>query len=565
MKTGSHATRRRPHHALRWALALWLILACAACGAEPPEARQASAVPQTEAPSTVAVIRLEGEDWGYPSPYAHYPRGPGGFKMALIFDSLLERGEKGLIPWLAEAYEISPDGRTYTFTIRRNVAWHDGRPLTAEDVRFSIDYASRHPRTWSYVFDAIESAATGPDRTVRVTVRKPTAPMLYNLGLTRIIPKHVWEKVETPKSFTAPEAVIGSGPYRLTGYSKEHGTYRFEAFDRFWGPKPRVRRIEFVPVSEPLLAYERGEIDLVRVTPDLLSRVEADPANRVVRSPAFWGFRLLFNMDRSPALRDVRVRQALAHAIDRRELVEKIVRGAGVPGSPGILPPDHVMAAGDVRGQDFDPRKAAQLLASAGYGTVDADGMRRDAQGATLAFELLCSSRDKPVSEVRMAEVLRQRLAAAGVAIDIRSVDVKTRDARVRNLDYQLAIIGHGGWGQDPDYLAAHLGNSGLAVASASPNHSRIAGLDHPELDALLTRQRLTIDPEARRTLIHRLQHLVAEVAPELALFYTTAYSVYRPATYDGWTFMYDHHSLAHSKLSFLDRKQPIPDPGSGN
>jgi len=245
----------------------------------------------------------------------------------------------------------------------------------------------------------------------------------------------------------------------------------------------------------------------------------------------------------------VRLRRAFAHAIDRVELVAKIVRGAGVPGSPGILPPDHVMAAGDIAAQAFDPEAAARLLDEAGFRPADGGGVRRDATGNRLAFELLCSSQ-----EVRLAEILRQRLAAVGIEITIRSVDGKTRDARVRAADYELAVIGHGGWGQDPDYLATRLGTSGLTAASTAPSHSALAGLDHPELLELLERQRTTIDPAARREVVHRLQHLLAAVVPEMALFYTTGHSVYRPAKYDGWMFMYDHHSLVHSKLSYLDR-----------
>ncbi|HBT17779.1 MAG TPA: diguanylate phosphodiesterase, partial [Firmicutes bacterium] len=91
------------------------------------------------------VINLEGGDWGYPTPYGHYQRGPGIFKMQLLFDSLLQRGEEGLIPWLAEQWEVSSDGKEYIFTLREDVKWHDGQNLTAEDVKFSFSYFAVHP------------------------------------------------------------------------------------------------------------------------------------------------------------------------------------------------------------------------------------------------------------------------------------------------------------------------------------------------------------------------------------------------------------------------------------
>ncbi len=495
------------------------------------------------------VIRLQGGDWGYPTPFAHYPRGPGGFKMCMIFDSLLERDEKGLIPWLAERYAIEDNGLTYRFTVRDGVHWQDGTLLTAEDVAFSFQYANRHSATWSYIFDAVAGVTVEGGDTVSVRLKKPHAAMLSSLGRTRIIPKHIWEKVERPKEFTTPEAVIGCGPYRLTGYSKEHGTYRFEAFENFWGPGQRVRVIEYIPVSEPILAYENREIDLTAVTPDLLPRFRDDPAHKIVRSPAFWGYRLLMNTDTTACLRDVSVRRALAHAIDRNELVAKIARGAAVPGSPGILPPNHIMADGPVRAYPFDPRQSRRLLEKAGYDRVNADGIRMGADdGTILDLDLLCSSQ-----EVRMAELIRQRLKDVGIRLTVRSVDGKTRDSRVRAFDYQLAVLGHGGWGQDPDYLVAHLCGD-VFDQNAAPSYSGLPGLDAPELLDLLKRQQTEIDPARRRDMIGAIRKKAAELLPELPLFYTTGYSIYRPAKYDGWMFMFDHHSLSHSKLSYLQR-----------
>ncbi len=506
---------------------------------------------QTATPGTgqVEVVHLAGGDYGYPSPYAHYPRGPGGYKMCLIFDSLLERSNKGLIPWLAEGWQVTDQGKGYIFTLRQGVEWQDGKPLTPEDVAFSLNYAARHPMTWSYIFDLIESVDVLPGNQVKVTVKHQTAAMLDNLGRTRILPRHIWEKVDNPKTLTGPEAVIGTGPYRLTSYSREHGTYRFEAFDRFWGPKPRVKRIEFIPVSEPILAYEKGEIDLIRVSPDLLPRFANDSGHRVIKSPAFWGYRLLFDTTRTGPLLDKGIRQAFAHAIDRDELVAKIARGAALPGRLGILPPGHVMAADPVKSYGFNPETSGTLLEHAGYRLPEGQDIRIGADGHPLAFDLLCSNR-----EVRMAEILKQRFLAVGVDIRILAVDGKTRDSRVRNHHFNLALIGHGGWGNDPDYLTSHCSNT--FSTSSSPSASSGIGLAIPALASLLEKQRLETDSAKRRDLIEKIQHLAEEEVPEIPLFYTTAFNVFRPTKYDGWMFMFDHHSLEHSKLSYLNWKE---------
>lgn len=532
----------------------FLILLCGivifSCGSNPESTLSEKKTSKPERTYHADVIRLRGEDNGYPTPYAHYPRGPGYFKMALIFDSLLERNEKGLIPWLAESYEISPDGRHYLFTVRKGVTWQDGTDLTAEDVRFSLDYANRHPTVWSDIFGKIEAVAKDADGKVRVTSKTPSASMLYNLGTARIIPKHIWETVDRPKEFTGPKAVIGSGPYRLTSYSKAHETYRFEADPGFWGPKPRVTAIEYVPVSEEILAYEKGEIDLTRVPADLLNRYESDPAHIIRKSPAFIGYRLIFNPEKAGELEDLKVRKAIAHAIDKQELVDKVARGAAVPGRATILPPDHIMAVTDEKAIAFDPQAAAGLLAEAGYTREEADQVRRDKNGRPLSYTLLCAGPKDRIAEIRLAEVLRQRLFEVGIQLKVISKDRKTRDSMVRKGDYQLAIIGHGGWGSDPEYLVQRFAGDDQGV-NLSPS---IVGMKvhDPELLNLFQKQGRTFDFEKRKILVAEIQHLLAAIVPEIPLFYTLEYSVYRPQKYNGWRFMFDHHNLYHGKLSYL-------------
>ncbi len=529
-------------------LAISLSLLLFGCGTDQARDDQKPGVAKGGEQQQVDIIRLAGGDWGYPSPYAHYPRGPGIFKMCLIFDGLLERDEKGLIPWLAEKYEIKEGGRQYLFTIRDGVKWQDGKPLTAEDVKFTFEYASKYPMVSSYIGSKdIEKVEVVGDRQVLITVSEPNAAMLYNLGLTRIIPKHIWENVDNPKEFTKPEAVIGTGPYRLTGYNKEHGTYRFEAFEDFWGPRQRVKVIEFVPVSEEILAFEKGEIDLAGVTPDVLPRFQNDPQYKIVKSPGFWGYRLLFNMGDYPVLRHKELRQAIAYAIDTKELIEKVARGAAVPGSAGILPPDHVMYNPNVKQYKPDLQKAGELLAKLGYDKLDERGIRQNQKGEKLSFNLLVSS-----GEVRLAEVLKEQLARAGIEIKVQSVDMKTRDARVRENKYELAITGHGGWGNDPDYLRERF--AGRSRGGISPSASGLRGYNNDELNNLLEKQRLEMDDQKRKQLIFKIQEILAEDVPEIPLYYTTGYNVYRPAKYDGWMFMFDHHSLTHSKLSYLER-----------
>lgn len=497
---------------------------------------------------TADVIRLAGGDYGYLSPYAHYPRGPGSFKMRLIFDSLLEKDEEGYIPWLAEKYEVKEEGKQYLFTIKSGVKWHDGKPLTAEDVKFSFEYASTHPMVSStFSQNDIEKVEVVGDRQVLITVKKPSAIMLGNLGTARIIPKHIWENIENPKEYLDKEAVIGCGPYMLTDYSKEHGTYRLEAFKDYWGPKQRVKAIEYIPVSEGILAFEQGEIDMTSVTPDVMPRFENDPQYKIAKSKAFWGYRMLFNMSETPVFQQKKLRQAFCHALDKKDMIEKVQRGAGVPGSAGILPPGHIMYNSKVKQYDHNTQKAEYLLVELGYDKLE-NGVRVNSKGEKLSFNLLVGD------EVRLAEVIKEHLGKAGIEIIVQSVDGKTRDSRVNENKYELAITGHGGWGNDADYLRERFSSETASSSSISPNVARFKGYSNPELSELLEEQFATIDENTRKKQIFKIQELIAEDVPEIPLFYTISYSVYKPAKYDGWMYMFDHHSLEHSKLSYLER-----------
>lgn len=481
------------------------------------------------------VIRLEGGDWGYPSPFTHYSRGPGIFKMRLVFDSLLEKDENGYIPWLAESWEAGADGKTYLFNLRKGVKWHDGREMTAEDVVFSFNYYQEHPPVSIDGIlldkDFLLEVSALSDYQVRFVTAEANATFLPAVGTARILPRHIWEQVDNPQEFLEPEAVMGCGPYRLTDYNKEHGTYRFEAFADYWGPRPRVDVIEFVPVSDAVLAFEKGEIDLTEIPTDLLPRFQGNPEFAIKESPGFWGYRLLFNYERNELFRNRKLRQALAYAINKEDLVEKIERGAAIPGNPGILSRHHVWYNPDVYEYNHDPGKARQIL--------EQEGLRG------LSFTLLVGG-DK---EVRIGEILKEQLAEAGITLKVESVDMKSRDARIREGQYELALVGHGGWGGDPDYLRTRFSSELSDWYSGTPGYS------NPRVDELAKKQLFETDLNRRKELIFQLQRELAEDVPEIPLYNTTGYSVYRPGKYDGWMFMFDHHSLSHSKLSYLERE----------
>lgn len=496
------------------------------------------------------VVRLTGGDYGYPQPFSITPRGPASSKVNMIFDCLLERDEKGLIPWLAESWTVSPDGREYTFVLRENVRWQDGVAFTAGDVKFTFDYEKDHlPIAGGIEDGVIDHVEVIDDHTVKFVLVEPISTFLYKLSTFMIIPEHVYSTVSDPAAFLAPEAVTGTGPYMLDSYSKEHGSYRFVANEEFWGPKPAIKAVEFIPVSDEMIAFEQGLIDFSsEISPDVMDRFANNPDVRIVAQPGVWAYEFYFNMNKRPELNDPTVRQAFVYAIDRNELVEKVQRGAGKPGNMGMLPEEHIWYNPDQPAYAFDAERARTLLDEAGWKDTDGDGIR-DRDGKKLSYTLSVGS-----DEVRIGEVIKERLGDVGITIQVKALESKSRDANLKKGDFELIIAGYGGWGGDADFLRTRYTDVASTTSSLTPLAS-VYGYRNDELNALAAAEMTEVDDEARKELVYGMQKFLAEDVPTIPLLYTTRPDVWYSSQYDGWMCPFNHHSRTQAKLSYLKRE----------
>ena len=267
----------------------------AGCGGAPEAAVTPTAPSESGSASgrRVETLRLEGGPaWGVPNPYLHQSRGPGTAKMRLVYGSLLEKDETGDVPWLAERWSM--DGNDYTFTLFADAQFQDGAPLTTADVAFTLDYYQEHPPVSNSlgVGDSylVDHYTVVDEQTITITVKEANADTLSNLGSFVILPKHIWENVDDPNSYTGEGYLTGSGAYACTAYDGATGSYEFTAFDGWCNGEQAAEKIQFVPVSDPLLAFESGEIDITSLPADLMDTYLNDPSIGVVEKANDMGY-----------------------------------------------------------------------------------------------------------------------------------------------------------------------------------------------------------------------------------------------------------------------------------
>jgi peptide/nickel transport system substrate-binding protein len=491
------------------------------------------------------LLTIPGDDWGYPSPFSFYPRGPGYIAMSLIFDTLTWKDEKGVIPWLADSWTTSEDGKTWTFVLHRGVKWHDGQDLTAEDVRFSFEYTKAHVAVSSWSLYAalqdVESVEVSGDHEVVIHLSRPLASFQEDVaGNMPTIPKHIWEDVQDPSKFTTEQAVVGSGPFKLADYNKEEGTYVYDANNDFFAGRPLVRRLVMTRVSDEALALETGSVDEASFWGkdiDVIRDLEKDQRFKVITGPSLWVLQLIFNCQKGPSSL-AEFRKAVAHAIDREEIIDKVTHGGAIVANSGILHPESDWYSPDVATYDYDPAEAERLLDSLAFVDRDGDGVRETPEGEKLSFVLVT-----PSEYSREAEIIKENLAAVGIDVEVKALDYSTLDGILREGNFQLAINGIGG----------------IAAPSILDQPDWPANTyKSEEYTALYQQQSGEMDTEKRRELITQLQAMVAGDLPVFGLYHPKMWCVFNPDKLNTW--FYTKNGVAAgiptemNKLALIER-----------
>ena len=480
-------------------------------------------------------VRLQGGTFGFPTPFA-YIAGLGYVQMSYIYDTLLWKDASGrLIPWLARRVRRSGDGRTYTFELRDGVSWHDGRPLTAEDVAFTFEYFQDQLIGPLVVVQpyGVSGARARSRLVVDVQLKTPAVTFLDSIAAALpIVPKHIWSGIEDAPSTHERKVLVGTGPYRLKSYSTGEGAYLYESNKQFFLGSPFIRRIELRPVDDELSALRAGEIDSASTAPEGVGADALAPFRGegfgILRSPGTFTFPLIWYLRRGGALADVRFRRAWAMAIDREEIVKRLIGGNGSPGNPGFVPPSHPYHV-PVEQYPFDPAGANRLLDRAGY-ERGSGGVRRGHDGEPLRYTLLTGNSPVPP----MLDLIVAALKDVGIELKPQALDLPTLFSRLEDGDNDVAVSLYPGPGgtalnADPDYLRTFY---------SSRQQDRLQGAQgwkNAEFDELADRQLVTADRGERKRLIAQMQRIVARELPVLPLYYPTLFDVFRREAFDRW------------------------------
>jgi peptide/nickel transport system substrate-binding protein len=434
---------------------------------------------------------------------------------------------------------ISEDGLTWTFKIRDDVTWQDGTPLTAEDIAWSFTYYVEN-KVGAYAgYLPDDPTFEAPDATTLVW--KMTVPTSAPLApaWAPVLPKHIWEGFDDVKDAKAFENVpaIGSGPFQLVEWEKDQ-FYRFEANQDYWNGAPKIDEVVFRVFENEetkVLALRQGEIDFVdSVSPALFESLQGQPDIGTHRAIAAGFSSLSFNFggqgpkaSNHPALQDVAVRRAIAFAIDKDALVERVRQGYATAGTTVVPPlsPFHYEPTED-EFIDFDIAEANRILDEAGYEDTDDDGVREmPGGGEPLVFDVVVIPTVE--SSVPNGRLISEWVADIGIRMEMRPVSEEKYYDLWRSGDFDAYIWG---WTPDPDP------NFILSIFTTDECLSWSDGCySDPAYDRLYEEQQRAPDLESRMAIVNEAQQMVYNEVPEIILFYSNTLQAYRTDTFEGY------------------------------
>lgn len=446
----------------------------------------------------------------------------------LIFNGLVGINEKQeIVPELAERWDCSADGRTYTFFLRKDVTWHpkegeEPKPFTAEDVIFTYKIMM-HPKTITPLkvrYEFILAVEKLDDYTVKFTLKRPILNALAKFSF-KVIPKHgPSNPLYLTRNDHFVQSPIGTGPYMLKNITAEREII-LSANENYFKGRPHVDKLIAKPFADQNIMTQAlmfNAVDMiVLVNPRDLPEIQGD--KRFILQPynalsySFFGYNV-----RNPLLADKRVRKAFTHAVNRQEMLDSFFNGQGTIISGPFAPGSWAYNL-DVQPLPFDPEKAKTLLQEAGFSRA-ADGfMQKDGKRLALSLKVPIEKESEAVKRVVLAFKNYLKNVGADIKVEFKEWQAWKEDVFLEHdFDIVFAI-----WVFDDSADISSLFHSG-EIGSWKNN---FGGYSNPEVDGLINESKLTLDHEKRRTINRKLHAILAEENPYTFLWTLTNYAAY--------------------------------------
>ncbi len=430
----------------------------------------------------------------------------------ILFDGLVRANQKQeLVPRLADKWDISSDGLTYTFHLHPNVKWQDGEPFSADDVVFTYQTLLAQPKGATILpksdYTGITDVKAPESATVAFTLKTPDASFLSKLQVG-ILPKHVLATADWATT-TFNRQPIGTGPFTLASWQSGQQLV-FKANPNYWGGKPGLDEIDWkvIPDANTLAAQlTNGEIDGAGLSVTSTPRFRQDNRFKLYETlgaDTYIGFQL-----DNPTFKDARVRKALAMAIDTDSIVKNVTKGEAIPAT-SLMNSHNWSYNSALRPYAYDVAAANQLLDQAGW-VKNSDGMRSK-NGQPLKFEFLTNSEQQERKDV--AQIAKQAWHDIGADVDVQFLDLNTFIfERVLKSKFDTMLIA-GTVNIDPDYLRRNLATSSIAAGFNFLHYS------NPALDTLLDKGVTLTNQNDRKAVYDQAQQLIQDDTALISLYY---------------------------------------------
>lgn len=507
---------------------LFVTMVVSACGPAQPAA-PAAVAPTAEAPTQAPsptdtpvpkeqVLRI-----GRPVDSAGLdPQGPAGrdeqLVQAQIYDSLvfLDNNSNAL-PALATSWEVSDDGLSWTFHLREDVKFHNGEPFNAEAVRFTLDrFTGKEPGRDKAVYytqlQQIDHTEVVDEFTVRIILTQPFAPILRNLGhhaAGMLPPQYTREKGE---DFTT--APVGTGPFKFVSWNRDDEIVLERNPDYWRSGEPKLDRVIFKVIPEGsarVAALQTGQVDFIDNVPlEVISQIESDPNLAMVeRIPSLRNVFVSMNVSEEP-FTDIRVREALVHAVNIEELVSSLMGDAALPARPTFAPGVWGVDP-DLPAYGYDPEKSKQLLEEAGW-ELGPDGIRVK-DGKPLAVTLN-TTKGRYIKDEEMSLFIAESLREVGFDAKVEVVEAQLHFQTITNRAYPFYVLGAGISTGDIDF--------GISIVFLSDASYNGQNLNNPEIDDLILQARAEPDQDKRLALYKEAQLAIRNEYVWLPIYYST-------------------------------------------